>query len=48
MREVYAHPDEARRLGEKAARRASRFTCDDTTRKLVIVLIRHGFIRPRP
>jgi glycosyltransferase involved in cell wall biosynthesis len=45
MREVYAHPDEARRLGEKAARRAAAFTWDDTTRKLVIVLIQHGFIR---
>jgi glycosyltransferase involved in cell wall biosynthesis len=48
MREVYAKPDEARRLGEHAARRAARFTWDDTTRKLVIILIRHGFIRPGP
>lgn len=45
MREVYAHPEEARRLGARAARRAGRFTWDDTTRKLVIVLIQHGFIR---
>ena len=48
MREVYAHPDEARQLGVRAARRAGRFTWDDTTRKLVIVLIQHGFIRPTP
>jgi glycosyltransferase involved in cell wall biosynthesis len=46
MREVYARPDEARRLGAHAARRAARFTWDHTTRRLVIVLIQNGFIRP--
>ena len=46
MREVDARREEARRLGGLAARRAARFTWDDTTRKLVIVLIQHGFIRP--
>ena len=46
MREVYVNREEARRLGARSARRAARFTWDDTTRKLVIVLIQHGFIRP--
>jgi glycosyltransferase involved in cell wall biosynthesis len=46
MRRVYRHPFEARELGAASARRAERFRWEDTMRKLVIVLIRNGFIRP--
>jgi glycosyltransferase involved in cell wall biosynthesis len=45
MWEVYRDGEEARRLGEAAAARAMKFRWDDTMRKLVIVLIRHGLIR---
>jgi len=44
MRRVYHDPDEARRFGVLAAKRAARFTWDETIRKLVIVLIRHGLL----
>lgn len=47
MREVYADGEEARRLGAAAARRALRFRWEDTTRRLVIALIRHRFISAR-
>jgi glycosyltransferase involved in cell wall biosynthesis len=46
MWEVYRDGTEANRLGAAAAARARKFRWDDTTRKLVIALIRHGFIRP--
>jgi glycosyltransferase involved in cell wall biosynthesis len=45
MREVARDGAEARRLGAAAAVRAARFRWEDTTRKLVLALIRHGFIR---
>jgi glycosyltransferase involved in cell wall biosynthesis len=38
----------AARLGDEAARRAAGFRWEDTVRKLVIVLIRHGFVRHDP
>ncbi|HJZ59616.1 MAG TPA: glycosyltransferase family 4 protein [Gemmataceae bacterium] len=44
MQQVYRHRDEARRLGDQAARRAERFTWADTVRKLVLVLTRHGLL----
>lgn len=47
MREVYADGEEARRLGQAAAQRATRFRWDDTIRRLVIALIRHRFIAPQ-
>ncbi|MBA4066226.1 MAG: hypothetical protein C0501_21425 [Isosphaera sp.] len=46
MREVARDGAEARRLGAAAAARAARFRWEDTHRKLVLALIRHGFIRP--
>jgi glycosyltransferase involved in cell wall biosynthesis len=46
MRQVYRDRDEARRLGEQAAIRAARFTWTGTVRKLVLTLIRYGFIEP--
>lgn len=46
MRRVYASRGRARKLGEVAARRAIRFTWDDTTRNLVIALIRNRFLSP--
>jgi glycosyltransferase involved in cell wall biosynthesis len=48
MRAVRANPAEAALLGEEAALRAQRFTWDDTVRKLVIVLIRNGFLASLP
>jgi glycosyltransferase involved in cell wall biosynthesis len=48
MRQVNRNRHEARGLGERAAERASRFRWEDTTRRLVIALIRHGFIHPAP
>ena len=44
MRQVYRDPDDAQRRGHLAALRAKHFTWDDTIRKLVIVLIRHGLL----
>lgn len=46
MRQVYADRDEARRLGELAAARATRFTWTDTARQLVAVLRRYEFLAP--
>ena len=48
MRVVRANPVEAAQLGEEAAHRAQSFTWDDTVRKLVIVLIRNGFLTSPP
>jgi glycosyltransferase involved in cell wall biosynthesis len=48
MRQVSRNRHEARGLGQRAAERALRFRWEDTTRRLVIALIRHGFIRPAP
>lgn len=48
MRAVRANRAEAARLGDEAALRARRFTWDDTIRKLVIVLIRSGFLSSLP
>ncbi|HSQ57629.1 MAG TPA: glycosyltransferase family 4 protein, partial [Gemmata sp.] len=45
MKRVYRQPAEAKELGAAAAARAAKFRWEDTIRKLVIVLIRHGFIR---
>ena len=45
MRRVSRNPAEARALGIAAAERAAKFRWEDTMRKLVIVLIRNGFIR---
>lgn len=44
MRQVYADPDEARRLGERAAARTARFTWAETARGLREVLGRYGFL----
>jgi glycosyltransferase involved in cell wall biosynthesis len=46
MRRALRHRDEAVRLGIAAADRALQFRWEDTIRKLVIVLIQNGFIRP--
>ncbi len=46
LRQVYAAPAQARQFGRAAAARALQFRWEDTTRKLVIVLIQNGFIRP--
>lgn len=46
MRLVYAYRDRTRQLGAAAAARAQEFRWEDTIRKLVIVLIQKGFIRP--
>jgi glycosyltransferase involved in cell wall biosynthesis len=48
MRAVYADVEEAKRLGAAAAERAMHFRWEDTIRRLVIALIRHGFIGSRP
>ena len=48
MRAVRANPAEAAALGEEASLRAQRFTWNDTTRKLVIVLIRNGYLSSLP
>jgi glycosyltransferase involved in cell wall biosynthesis len=48
MRVVRANRAEAAQLGEEAALRSQRFTWDDTIRKLVIVLIRNGFLSSLP
>jgi glycosyltransferase involved in cell wall biosynthesis len=45
MRRVYRNQDEARELGASSANRAAKFRWEDTMRKLVIALIRNGFIR---
>ena len=47
MRQVHRSPASARRLGIAAAERARQFRWEDTTRKLVIVLIQNGFITCR-
>jgi glycosyltransferase involved in cell wall biosynthesis len=44
MRRVYRNRDEARKLGVASAHRAAKFRWEDTMRKLVIALIRNGFI----
>lgn len=44
LRRIYHNPDEARQFGVLAAKRAARFTWDDTIRKLVLVLIRNGLL----
>lgn len=44
MRQVYRDGETARLLGVAAAERAATFRWDDTARRLVIVLIQHGFI----
>jgi glycosyltransferase involved in cell wall biosynthesis len=44
MRQVSADPAGARRLGERAVRRAAAFTWDDTARKLVEALTRHNLL----
>jgi glycosyltransferase involved in cell wall biosynthesis len=46
MRLVYSYRDRTRQLGAAAAARAQAFRWEDTIRKLVIVLIQKGFIRP--
>ncbi len=46
MRQVHGDRNRARRYGEAAAERAREFRWEDTIRKLVIVLIQKGFIRP--
>lgn len=46
MRQVYRDRGEARRLGERAAARAARFTWGNTIRTLTHALTRHGFIAP--
>lgn len=48
MWRVYRDGEEARRLGRAAAIRAMRFRWDDTIRRLVLALIRHGFIGTGP
>jgi glycosyltransferase involved in cell wall biosynthesis len=45
MRQVYRDGETARLAGVAAAERAKQFRWDDTARRLVIALIRHGFIR---
>lgn len=47
MRQAYGNRDAARQLGAKAAARAKLLRWEDTIRKLVIVLIQKGFIRPQ-
>jgi glycosyltransferase involved in cell wall biosynthesis len=47
MRRVHRHQDEARQFGVASANRAAKFRWEDTMRKLVIALIRNGFIRPQ-
>ncbi len=47
MQRIHAQRQEARTLGTRAADRARSFTWEDTIRKLVIILIRHRFIRPQ-
>ena len=44
MREVYANPAEARRLGRVSASRASNFTWKASGRKLAEALRKHGFL----
>ena len=44
MRHVHCDPAEAAQRGGWAAERASRFTWQETARKLVEVLVRHGFL----
>lgn len=46
MRRIYRDGETARLTGLLAAERASKFRWEDTTRRLVIALIQHGFIRP--
>lgn len=46
MRRVVRNPHEARELGQEAAKWATKYRWEDTMRKLVIALIRNGFIRP--
>ena len=45
MRRIHSDPVEADRLGERSAERALRFTWADTTRQLIEVLVRRGFLR---
>jgi glycosyltransferase involved in cell wall biosynthesis len=45
MKHVYRDGEEARLLGVAAAVRAAKFRWEDTMRRLVISLIRHGFIQ---
>lgn len=47
MRQVLGNRNAARRLGAAAAVRARELRWEDTIRKLVIVLIQKGFIRPQ-
>ncbi|WP_439623679.1 glycosyltransferase family 4 protein [Gemmata sp.] len=47
MRLVYRDGETARLLGAAAAERATQFRWDDTAKRLVIALIRHGFIQPQ-
>ncbi len=44
--QVYRDGEQARQYGQAAAARARGFRWEDTTRRLVIALIRHGFVRP--
>jgi glycosyltransferase involved in cell wall biosynthesis len=44
MRQVYADPAGARRLGERAARRAAAFTWGETAHRLIEVLTRHRML----
>lgn len=44
MREVYANPAEARRLGERSAVRARNFTWKEAGKSLARALRRHGFL----
>jgi glycosyltransferase involved in cell wall biosynthesis len=47
MQQVYGNRNVARQLGARAAVRAKTLRWEDTIRKLVIVLIQKGFIRPQ-
>lgn len=44
MREIYAAPDEARRVGQRAASRAVNFTWRKSGRKIVAALRKHGLL----